>query len=109
MLEVILVVSAGLVLIVAQILLARGYKKEKSRNLDYKNGYNFDDEMRSNHNKILKDYDEYLKNKRNKKNTFSENPNSRLFDTKYEEIIFLYKTGAINEDEYKKQVKNIIN
>lgn len=31
------------------------------------------------------------------------------FETKYEEITFLYKTGAIDEDEYKSQIKNYIN
>lgn len=31
------------------------------------------------------------------------------FETKYDEITFLYKTGAIDEDEYKSQIKNYIN
>ncbi len=33
----------------------------------------------------------------------------QTFNTKYDEINHLYKSGAIKEDEYKNQMKNIIN
>ena len=31
------------------------------------------------------------------------------FNTKYDELVHLYKSGAIKEEEYKSQMKNIIN
>lgn len=31
------------------------------------------------------------------------------FNTKYDELVYLYKSGAIKEEEYKNQMKNIIN
>lgn len=31
------------------------------------------------------------------------------FNTKYDELTYLYKSGAIKEEEYKNQMKNLIN
>ncbi len=33
----------------------------------------------------------------------------QTFNTKYDELVYLYKSGAIKEEEYKNQMKNIIN
>lgn len=33
----------------------------------------------------------------------------QAFNTKYDELVYLYKSGAIKEEEYKSQMKNIIN
>ena len=33
----------------------------------------------------------------------------QAFNTKYDELVYLYKSGAIKEEEYKSQIKNIIN
>lgn len=33
----------------------------------------------------------------------------QTFNTKYDELVYLYKSGAIKEEEYKSQMKNIIN
>ena len=33
----------------------------------------------------------------------------QTFNTKYDELVHLYKSGAIKEEEYKSQMKNIIN
>lgn len=71
MLEFILVAAALGILLIAGILLAKGYKKEQ-------------------------------------KTEYSDE-NKSVFDTKYDEVVYLYKSGAINEDEYKQQMKNIIN
>lgn len=46
--------------------------------------------------------------KKEQKTEYSDE-NKSVFDTKYDEVVYLYKSGAINEDEYKQQMKNIIN
>lgn len=33
----------------------------------------------------------------------------QAFNTKYDELVYLYKSGVIKEEEYKSQMKNIIN
>ena len=33
----------------------------------------------------------------------------QAFNTKYDELVHLYKSGAIKEEEYRSQMKNIIN
>lgn len=72
MLEIVLVVTAVLIVVITGILL------RKENHIDK--------------NKKVKNQDK-----------------SVSFETKYEEITFLYKTGAIDEDEYKSQIKNYIN
>ena len=32
-----------------------------------------------------------------------------VFESKYDEITYLYKSGSIDEEEYKNQIKNCIN
>ncbi len=45
-------------------------------------------------------------------NTYINIPQQKeeqFFNTKYDELNYLYKSGAIKKDEYKSQMKNIIN
>ena len=93
MLEIILVGSAVLILVLAGVFLARGYKKDKKNN---------------NINNINNSDIKNIKDQENLK-TDDFQTNSRLFETKYDELVFLYKTGAINEEEYNEQIKNVIN
>ncbi len=39
----------------------------------------------------------------------SKEQKEQTFNTKYDELVYLYKSGAIKEEEYKNQMKNIIN
>lgn len=75
MLSIVLFVVACLVLIVAGILLAKGYKKE-TKQLD--TGLDMEHQ-------------------------------EKIFNTKYDELTYLYRSGTIKEEEYKSQLKNLIN
>ncbi len=44
-----------------------------------------------------------------KEKEFKIDMNEKIFNTKYDEITYLYQNGVIKEEEYKNQMKNIIN
>ena len=47
--------------------------------------------------------------KKESKIQFPKEQKEQSFNTKYDELVYLYKSGAIKEEEYKNQMKNIIN
>lgn len=86
MVSIILFVSSCVVLLLAGFLLARSHKKEKLEH----------SKPATNHN-IMQPH------------IISPEKREYIFVTKYDELSFLYQNGMIKEEEYRNQIKNIVN
>lgn len=103
MVEIILLISAILVLILSAFFLARS----KRHNISNEEEVTYADKEDSSYTRpfirqkrrprSLDKYDKY------------DEKDASPFDNKYDEIVYLFKNGEIDEAEYNKQLKDIMN